>query len=395
MALSASTLLSGCAIPGMRMDTHDLTPTVNAQGQIVTPKIVPITAQLIQQQEEANAILQALAAKNYHAPAGFTAENIGYHYHIGPQDVIQITVWTPQMMQAPTLSTSGVPSGANSSPDLSGQGIGLNQASQVLTVDSEGNIYYPYIGMIHVGGLTVDEARQVVSNHLAVTIKSPQVSFSVAAFRSQHVEVTGAVRTSAMIPITNVPLTVLDAITQAGGPILCGASTGVGSQASTNLCADVSHITLTRGTETLSLNLNQLRAPNGSSENWILQNNDVIHVPNNNLYRVFILGAVTLPGPYNMVDGTMSLKEAIGDAAGLTTGSDPEYTYVIRNYQHHPKIFSLNMQSPDALSLAGDFQLMPEDVVFISTSPLETFNDLLGQITPSLQTAVYTKSLIQ
>ncbi len=392
-ALGSSLLLTGCAIPGMRMNTQNLTPTVNATGQIVTPSITPITAQLIQQQTEEARIIQALAAKNYHAPQGFTTHPSQYSYHIGPQDMIQITVWTPQMMSAPTLSTSGAPN--TNAVDLSGQSAGLTQSGQILTVDSQGNVYYPYLGMIHLAGLTANQARQVMSNHLSVFMKNPQVSLTIAAFRSQQVEVTGAVKTSAMIPISNVPLTVLDAVTQAGGPVLCGASTGVGTAGNTSLCADISHVSITRDHTTTTVDLNNLQAPNGTSDNWILENDDIVHVPNNNLYRVFILGSVTLPGPYNMVDGEMSLKEAVGDASGLTEGSDPEYTYVIRNYQQNPQIYSLNMQSPDALSLAGDFQLKPEDVVFISTSPLETFNDLLGQVTPSLQTAVYTKSLIE
>lgn len=387
--LSSMLALGGCALPGMHMNINDLTPTPNAKGEVVTPTVTPITAELIQQQNKQAAIASALIEKNYHTPNGFSTNPNDYTYKIGRQDVLQITVWNAASLNTQMISAAGTATDATSSATANMP----SQAGQLLTVDSEGNIFYPYVGEIHIAGLTLKQARNVLTQKLAAYIKNPQVSLAIASFHSQYVEVTGAVKQSAIIPITNVPLSVLSAITEAGGPIICGATTSLGSEGSQNLCADLQHVTIKRGKQLITVNLNNLSTPTGASANWILQNGDVVHVPNNNLYRIFVLGSVMAPGAYNMVDGQMSLKEAIGDAHGITVGANPQFTYVIRNYEHNPAIYSLNMQSPDALSLAGDFELKPEDVVFISTSAIQTFNDLLGQITPTLQTAVYTKSL--
>lgn len=395
--VSTSLLLGGCAAPGMHMNTSALTPTVNHQGDIVTPDITPINASLIQKMMHEQAITDALQSKNYLPPKTFTADPSSYNYQIGPQDVLSIVIWGhPELTTGDNSDTGGA--SPNTSPtalsaaSLS-QGLSSNKAG--VTVNTAGNIFYPYVGYIHVGGLTTDQAREVITDKLSKFILNPQVTVQVIGFNSQKVEVTGAVKSSSVIPLTNVPLTVLNAITAAGGPILCGVSTTDTQGGVASLCADLQHITLQRGNKTVAVNLNNLTAANGNSENWILQNGDVIRVPNNNQYRIFVLGAVSVQGPYNMVDGEMTLKEAIGDARGLTDGSDPRYTYVIRNYQHKPEIYYLNLRSPDALNLAADFELKPEDVVFVSTSLLQTFNEVLGQITPSLQTAVYTKSLIQ
>lgn len=383
--------ISSCTlVPGMHMKNRGLSPSLNAQGEVVTPTVIEITPELIKQEQAISQKSLQYAAINYQIPAGFVSDTAGYEYKVGPQDVINVVVWDHPNLNNP-MAVSSVSTGGGFSGISSGAAA---RGDSGITVDADGNIYYPYVGLVHVGGLTTEQIRALLTQKLSTYLKQPQLNVDVVGFNSQKIEIIGAVARPAVIPITNIPMTVLNAVTQAGGPLRCGSSTKLSEAGgSAGVCADIRNVQVTHDGVTTDVNLDSLRAPNGSSMDWLLYDGDTVFVPNNNFYRIFMLGAVNNPGPYNMIDNTMSLREALGDAGGVSDVSDPTYTYVIRNYQGNPSIFELNARSPDVLNLAGEFALKPEDIVFISTSKLQNFNQIINQFLPSLSTAVYIKSL--
>lgn len=385
--------LGGCSVfaPGMQMNTMRLTPSVNAHDQIVKPTLIPITAELIQHQVDAATKAHVFAVKHYKKPAGFSANTRYYRYRVGAQDILQITVWNQASDSGTSGLTQAVTGSASTNLTTAGQQVGqTGGVNKGFIVDSSGDIFYPYLGNILVAGKTTGQIRRLLTKRLSKYVENPQVTVRVLQYNSQKISVTGAVHKPMSLPITSAPLNVLSAVMMAGGPIRCGIVTSLTVE---TVCADLHSVEVRRHGKSHTVDLNKLTTINGSSENWLLKDGDIVYVPNNNQSRIFVLGQVNAPGAYNMIDGAMTLREAVGDAKGMSQGSNPAYTYVIRNYRHDPRLFVLNLRSPDALNLAGDFNLKPGDIVFVSTSALHDFNAVLNQFTPTLLTAVSIKSL--
>jgi polysaccharide export outer membrane protein len=85
------------------------------------------------------------------------------------------------------------------------------------TVSPDGTIYFPFVGKVHVAGKTAGEIRDQLAAGLSPYLKKPQVDVRVLAYRSQKVSVTGEVKTPGPLAMSDVPLTLVDAITRSGG----------------------------------------------------------------------------------------------------------------------------------------------------------------------------------
>lgn len=367
-------LITGCVFaPGMHVE--DPIEQVNKNGDLITPKIQEINSRFIQgkiKEEKENFIL---LKENYKVPDGFSQDSKGYTYRIGSQDVLSIIIWDHPNLTNPVTHDS-----TNNSKSLS-----TNISSSVgITVDQNGNIFYPYIGEIKVSGLSIPEVRTLITEKLAFYLKNPQVNVTVNEFNSQKIAVVGIVVTPKVIPITNTPLTILNAITLTGGPIRCGVNQT--NNVNETECSDLTSVTIKRGNQIVSVDLTTLESPRGTSENWILKDGDVVSVSSNIKSQVFVLGAVNAPGPYNIPNGVLALRDVIGISKGFSNQSSPEYTYVIRDFNGNPEIYSINLRSPDSFLLAGQFYLKPKDIVYVSKSKLVQFNEVISLVTPSMTT---------
>jgi len=350
-------LLPGCFLaPGMDMQTDgDLTeielPTMKG-GQLVKEKtrIQPITADLIIEREVARR-----QAVNNLPPMDETRTS----YRIGPQDRLQITVW-----EHPELNDPG---GEKILPELAGK-----------VVDDNGDLYYPYVGTLHVGGKTVTEVREELTRELSRYFKKVKLDIRVLSFQAHRVAVVGEVRNPGIVAMTETPLTVAEAISRAGGA---------------TQDSDLNNVALARGGQLYKLDVQALYEKGLTTQNLLLRDGDVLNVGDQKDSKVYVMGEVGRQQAIQINKGRMSLAQALAEAYGVDFNtSRPGDIYVLRAGDMQPEIFQLDAESPDAMILAEQFPLQPHDTLFVGTAGVTQWSRVLNQILPGSFTAIMSQA---
>lgn len=343
--------LSGCIVPGMKMQVvHGDGEVLYAQSELAPPdapgvKIQRITADVIAEQ---TGLLRQDRSNRKGTATSYALEP--YEYRIGPRDILSITVW-----EHPELT---IPAGEFRQARLAGH-----------VVSENGNIFYPHAGVVKVSDKTVAEVRDLLTKKIAGKIVDPQLDVRVVGYRSQRAYVLGQVADPGPRPITDIPLTLVDAINGAGG---------------LTKAADMRNVSLTRDGRTTTVNLMALYEEGDISQNALLLDGDFVHVPDSADQKVFVLGEVQQPRSRHMTNGRMTLAEAIGDAGGVDPlTSDAGRIWVVRGEPEQPSIFHLNADSPDALILADQFHLRPRDVVYVDPTGLTRWSRIVSQFLPT------------
>ena len=344
VAAVAAALLQGCMFaPGQYMDTAAMTQDGGSESSRVD--LIPITPKLL-----------AMDAATQ-VPYSIAPELLSYKpgpYLIGANDALYITVWDHPELTAP--------SGPQQQIDANGR-----------LVSPEGNLFYPYVGEVVAKGRSIEALRSEITDKLRQYIDSPQVDVSVLRFASQRVVVTGAVVKAGPLPITTIPMTVMEAV----------ATSGIDP-----LNADLSNLTLTRGGKRYTLDLDTLNLEQSRLNDVYLKDGDQLYLAYNDRKRIYVMGEVMQPRALSFKTRSMNLSDVLGSVGGVNQNtSNADAIYVIRGAQNSAvepaKVFQLQAGSPSAMALATRFNVQPQDVVFVGPANITRWNRFISQLIPS------------
>ncbi len=323
--------------------------------------IKPITAELIIEQLKAAAPARPKATSDNLTTASSraTAQQTAPDYKIGPGDILSIIVW-----DHPELTT---PAGQYRSADQAGT-----------VVNEDGTIYYPYVGTLQVSGKTTRQVRDMIAGKLSKYIEKVQLDVRMAAFRSKRVYVVGEVNKPGLQEVTDIPMTVLEAVNRAGG---------FGPE------ADHSRVLLTRKGVTYRVDIQAMYEAGATEQNTLLEPGDILNVQDRSFNKVFVLGAVQKPGSLVMSKKRSTLAEALADAGYIAQDqANPKWIYVMRGDSDVPELFHLDGSSPDSMLLADRFTLKPRDIVYVDAADVVRWNRVISNILPTA-TTLYQTSL--
>ncbi|CUI66390.1 Polysialic acid transport protein kpsD precursor [Achromobacter kerstersii] len=250
-----------------------------------------------------------------------------------------------------------------------------------LRIDSKGTISLPYVGREKVAGKTPNEVEALIRKKLKGITGDPQVQVSLTGDLSGSVLVVGAVKTPGRFSALQGPLTLLDAINRAGGPLLE---------------PHLIRVVVRTGDKSYQFNYEDLL----SGKNQILPPGAEV-VLERARKRFVAMGAVGDPGLHDLPSSNPSLLEVLGtvkglnevkaDAAGvfifrLVDFKDPE-TGVI---EAKAQVFRLNLKQPAAMFLARQFLVQPEDAVYVTNAAVYEWQKI---ISPIVQVLVLGRTL--
>ena len=332
-------MLGACAIaPGMTMSE----PAEIPDGPTV--RVTPITLDLLDE------LAAAKVSEIQEFAQEFAAESSDYV--VGAGDVLQIIVW-----DHPELT---IPAGGFRDAEQSGQQVGY-----------DGYLYYPYAGMVRASGRTVSELRLLLTEKLSSYIQDPQLDIRVIAYRSKRVYIVGEVSSPGVLPVNDIPLTIVDAISLSGG-LAGGAHKG--------------GVNISRDGKVYKIDLKALYDHADFSQNLALQHGDIVNVLDRSQQKVFMMGEVRRPSPVGIVNGYLTLAAALGEVGGLSQNSASGAIYVLRGSDgSEPQIFHLDVRYATGMLLAERFDLQAKDVIFADTAGISQWNRVLSQLLPSVR----------
>src|SRR5437016_1239557 len=274
-----------------------------------------------------------------------TAGSLYADYAIGPGDILAITI--------------------GDMPDVSGK----------YRVTDKGYVVLPMLPTpVKAEGLTALGLSKSIGEALraAELLREPVVSVYVEEVRSRTVLVLGAVQKPSAYPLDKPHVTVLEALSMAGG-LLPQAGNTVTVVHKAHQQADLSNVGAGQKTpledQTLTIDLAKATAGKDRTLNVEVHPGDMLTV--STAPAVYVVGAVNKPGGFALLDPAagVTVLQALAMAEGLNRIAAGDRTVIVRQGSDGQPRQEIPFDVAKLMDgKIGDVELQPNDILFIPES---------------------------
>jgi polysaccharide export outer membrane protein len=258
--------------------------------------------------------------------------------------------------------------------------FGVPDFDQTHRISAGGTIKLPLIDPVVAAGLSAAELERTLIAVLDKdVIKNPQVSVFVKEYRSQPVNVIGAVRAPGQFLIQQ-PLRLADVLSLAGG-----------LQANAGDEAMIQRRTASGEDEIIRINLRDLLERGDLTLNAIVHGGDIINVREREDQFVYIVGELNRPNAYLISPKqNVRISEIYAVAGGPTRTAKISDSLLIR-YDEAGQRQEIKVNFTDILKgKQEDFLVRGKDIIFVPGSKIKSFTqNLLSGIPGAIQTIPY------
>jgi protein involved in polysaccharide export with SLBB domain len=328
---------------------------------------------------------------------------------------------------------------------------GYDKLSRTTRIKEDGTIFAPYVGNVHLAGKTLAEAQQYLTDKYKAYILNPQLDLDIAEYASKKLFLIGDLdifRGAQLVSSSKAQsfsstaqnkeqlrsaLGTLASAYGFGGTV--GGISNIGSSQTekrptvNNLAAaaqsgagdSISRVVPIRGRVTLFEAMLELNIPS-ADVNWsaaymirdghfmdvdfhrlmevgdrrtdvMLQNRDILYLPSNRDQKVFVLGQVGSPTIVPLYKGELKLVDALTQAGYVTSSAKKSQVKVIRGGLNNPMVRTIDLQALEDGDGTQNIPLQAGDIVYVPETFIGKVNDVLVQVTPSLNTLLQTMAI--
>ena len=272
-------------------------------------------------------------------------------YSLGPSDVISISIYRHPELSIPRAGGSAISGG--------------------VMITNDGTVDLTLVGNVALGGLTVEEAQNLLEHEYSKYIRDADVAVQLVSPKSLRYYLLGDFsQPGAKFPERQLPL--LDALSLGGGIDVTNA--------------DLYQAYVAVGRHKLPVDLHALLVDGDMSQNIILDPGATIVIPPAADEKAFVFGSVGKPGAIGFEGGSLSLIQAISEAGmdlANYTSAELSQVRIIRSHGAGADFIVVDAEKI-VQGNATDFAMQPGDIVFVPPDGVATWNQALSMLLPSL-----------